>query len=191
MNRFQISLRGLLLVVVLICATTIPIRNFLDRKAFRDLKKDSVQTLFELEWHPDQRTALEEAFETLRYENRQVPRIAFAAVETARIANKLKRLGMGPHLLTVGVIDLERRADAIRLTLPDGSFIDHPLETESNAEWNGESNADPFYRQATFFLGQLGIADGNQIESLVLVVNGEVCSESVRPVLQERAANSE
>ena len=165
------------------CVAAVLVQSYLARREFSNVKNETANKILALDWRAPQHEALQEALDQITYENRLSPRIAFASIEEALIARKLESLGMGPHLLVVGWFDINRSVDTIRLGLKNGSHVDYQLQEEYEY--------DALYCQATLFLGQIGVDDGREIESLFLMSNGEIFSKPVSPVFLQREPNAE
>ena len=176
-------MRGMLLVIFLTCIAVVLFQNYLARREFGNGKDETANRLLALDMSAAQNRAIRKTLDLITYENRLDPRIAFASIEKSLIASKLESAGMGPHQLSVGWFDLNRSVDTIRLGLKNGGHVDYQLQEEYEY--------DSFYYQATLFLGEYGIGNGREIESVSLISNGKSFSKPVSPVLILPPANEE
>ena len=169
-------MRGLLATIVISCVTILLIQYVLARQEFNTVKNDTAERIRQFDWKPAERHLLQKAMERITYANRFTPTLIFASAEDSIIAPKLESAGVGPHIFMAGWLDLDRRVDAIRIGLTNGQQIDYQIDTEQQL--------DKLYCHASMFLGPIGIDNGAEIESVSLIGNGALISETISPIIR-------
>ena len=72
----------------------------------------------------------------------------------------------------MGWFDLENRVDAIRVNLKSGGHVDYQFR---------EPHKYLLYHQGGLVLGEIGLGNGSEIESVTLTSKGQLVSKPVAP----------